>query len=327
VREITMREAIREAIREEMLRDKTVLHWGELDYCGEGMFGVLGRLGQEFGPERVMDTPLSETAITGACVGAALGGYRPICEIMFADFAFVAADEILLKMAKWRYMHGGEGGMKLPIVVRMASGRYRGLAAEHSQMPLAYYVHTPGLKIVVPTSPYDAKGLLKTAIRDNNPVIFFEHKLLYGVSGPVPEEEYTVPFGVADVNPEGSDVTVVAIGLMVKMARDVARELAKEGISVEVIDPRTLEPLDSASILRSVEKTGRVVLVDEDVERAGTMAEIGFQIQESAFHKLKAPIRRVCAANVPIPYSKPLEEAVLPQPKDIEQAIRAVVTG
>jgi pyruvate/2-oxoglutarate/acetoin dehydrogenase E1 component len=325
MKEITMREAIREGLREEMARDDKVFIMGEGVFSNRGTFGVVGDLSQQFGPNRLIDTPLSEAAIAGAAVGAALGGYRPIPEIMFADFLFICMDEVAQKMAKWRYGHGAQGGMKLPIVLRTSIGGGFGLGIEHSATPLAYFMHTPGLKLVVPSTPYDAKGLIKTAIRDDNPVIYFEHKAALRLSGPVSEEEYTVPFGVADVKREGKDITVVALAMMVHHALRVADELATEGIDLEVIDPRTLEPLDIDTIVASAKKTGRVVLVDEDTERCGSMAEIATQIMERAFGDLKGPIKRVCAANVPIPVSPPLEKAVLPQPEWIVKAARDVM--
>jgi pyruvate/2-oxoglutarate/acetoin dehydrogenase E1 component len=324
MREITVREALREALREELRRDDKVFLMGEGVYSNGGTFGVVGKLGQEFGPERVMDTPLSETVIAGAAVGAALDGYRPVPEIMFADFLFICMDEVAQKMAKYRYMNG-QGSLPLPIVLRAAVGGGYAMAAEHSATPLAYIMHTPGLKLAIPSMPYDAKGLLKTAIRDNNPVIFFEHKGVLKKTGAVPEEEYTVPFGVADVKRPGKDVTVVALALMVHHSLQVAEEMAKEGVSLEVIDPRTLEPLDIDTIVTSARKTGRVVLVDEDNERCGAMAEIATQIQERAFGALKGPIKRVCAKNFPIPMSPVLEKQILPQPEWVAQAVREVM--
>ncbi len=325
---MTYAEAIRAGLREEMRRDERVYILGQDVRNKSKISLVMGDLWQEFGDERVIDTPLSETVMAGSCVGAAIAGFRPIVEIMFADFCFVCMDEIVQKMGKWRYEHGSLEDMRLPIVVMAPYGGYFGGGAEHSGTPLAYFMHSPGLKIAVPSTPYDAKGLIKTAIRDDNPVMFFEHKMLIynpSLKEEVPDEEYLIPFGVADVKREGKDVTVVAIGLMVHYALQVAEEFAKEGISVEVIDPRTLEPLDIGTILASVRKTGRVVLVDEGMLRCGVPAEIGMQIQEQAFDALKAPIRRVGAANVPIPASRPLENAVLPQPEWIAQAIREVL--
>jgi pyruvate/2-oxoglutarate/acetoin dehydrogenase E1 component len=323
MREVTMGEAISEALHEEMRRDERVYVAGQFAYLGGN--GQVTSLGREFGPERAVNAPLSETAIAGHAVGAALGGLRPVINLHYADFAFICMDEIVQRMGKWRYMHGAQGGMKLPIVVRMNIGGYTGGSSDLSGTPLAYFLHSPGLKMAVPSTPYEAKGLLKTAIRDDNPVIFFEHKSLIGVAGPVPQEEYTLPLGVADLKREGGDVTVVAIGFMVPIALQAAEELAKEGISLEVIDPRTLEPLDIDAIVRSVQKTGRLVVVDEDMERAGSAAEIAMQIMERAFDALRAPIRRVCAGNVPVPGSPPLKAEVLPQPEDVVLAARAVM--
>ncbi|MBL7063399.1 MAG: alpha-ketoacid dehydrogenase subunit beta [Anaerolineae bacterium] len=326
--EMTYADAIRAGLREEMRRDERVYILGQDVRNTSHASLVMGDLWKEFGDERVVDTPLSETVMAGSCVGTAIAGFRPIVEIMFADFCFVCMDEIVQKMGKWRYEHGAQSGMKLPIVVMAPIGGYFCGGAEHSGTPLAYFMHSPGLKIAVPSGPYDAKGLIKTAIRDDNPVMFLEHKLLIynpGLREEIPDEEYLIPLGVADVKREGDDVTVVAIGLMVQHALAVAEKLAKEGVSVEVIDPRTLEPFDIETIVASVRKTGRVVLVDEGMTRCGVPAEIGMQIQEQAFDALKAPIRRVGAANVPIPASRPLENAVLPQPEWIAQAIRDVL--
>lgn len=320
MKEIAFAQAINEALDEEMARDEAVYVIGE--DISIGLFGTTAGLIQKYGKERVMDTPICETAIAGSCVGAAIAGLRPVADLMFADFMYVAADEIFSKAAKWRFTHGGI--QTLPLVFRLPMGGYARTGAEHSQAPLGLPMHVPGLKIAVPTTPYDAKGLLKTAIRDNNPVCFFEHKMLYGTTGPVPEEEYLVPFGVADVKKEGKDVTVVATALMVAWSLEVADQMEKEGISVEVIDPRTLEPLDIDTIVASVRKTGRVVLVDEDTKRCSITAEIGMQIMGNAFDALDAPIGRVGAANLPIPGGI-AEDLVLPQKKDIVAAIKAVL--
>jgi len=318
MREIRFNEAIKEAITEEMKRDETVFFIGESVQAGT--FGISTGLVHEFGPERIMDTPLDETAIAGAGVGAAMAGYRPIAEFMFSDFMFIAADEILLKAAKWRFMNGGK--VTIPLVFLASIGGYSHLGAEHSQCPESIIMHTPGLKLVLPSTPYDAKGLMKTAIRDNNPVVYFFHKRLLGAKGEVPEEDYTIPFGVADIKREGTDVTVVATSYMVKLVLDAASELEGK-ISVEVIDPRTLEPLDIDTILKSVNKTGRVVIVNEDTSRCGVAAEIGMQIMEKAFDSLDAPVQRVAAKNMPIAGAF-MEQYVLPQPKDIVAAIEAV---
>jgi pyruvate dehydrogenase E1 component beta subunit len=321
MRKLTYVAAINEALAEEMRRDEKVLVVGE-DVQG-GPFGVTAGLVQQFGPERVLDTPISETAIAGAGIGSAMLGYRPVVELGFADFMYVAGDEVLLKAAQWRFMHGGK--VQVPVVFFAAAGGGMRLGNEHSHIPSASVLHSPGLKLAVPSSPFDAKGLLKAAIRDNNPVCYFWHKGLMGMTGEVPEEEYVVPFGVAEVKRQGSDVTVVANSLMVNHALNVANQL-EGSISVEVIDPRTLEPLDLNTILESVEKTGRVVIVDEDIKRCGFAAELGFQIQKKAFSILKAPIQRICAANYPIAGGH-MEEHVLPGPDQIKAAIEDVAEG
>jgi pyruvate/2-oxoglutarate/acetoin dehydrogenase E1 component len=318
MREIILIQALNEALAEEMERDEAVFIVGE--DVQAGVFGASRGLVERFGPERVMDTPLSETAVAGAAIGAAMAGYRPIADFMFADFMMVAANEILNNAAKWHFMHGGK--VSLPVVLFGNIGGGARVGPEHSQCPESVMMHTAGLKVVLPSTPYDAKGLLKTAIRDNNPVVFFYHKRLLGIPGEVPEEEYTIPFGVADVKREGKDVTVVATSYMVKHALDVAEEL-KDKVSVEVIDPRTLEPLDIDTIVESVKKTGRVVIVDEDMKRCSVSAEIGMQIMENAFDSLDAPIQRVASANMPIAGAY-MEQYVLPQPKDIVAAIEAV---
>ena len=319
MRQIAYFQAINEALEEEMRRDETVFIIGE--DIQAGAFMTTTGLVQKFGPERVMDTPLSENAIAGAAVGSAMAGYRPIADLMFADFMWCCADEVFLKAAKWHFIHGGK--VTLPLVFIAAMGGYSHIGPEHSQCPEAVVMHNPGLKLALPSTPYDAKGLLKTAIRDNNPVVFFYHKQLLGAMGEVPEEEYTIPLGQADIKREGKDVTVVATSYMAKLALDVANELDGR-ISIEVVDPRTLEPLDIETILASVRKTGRVVIVDEDTKRCGVGAEIGMQIMENAFDSLDAPIQRVGAANMPIAGGF-MEQYILPQPKDIVAAIEAVM--
>lgn len=319
MREIPYVGAINEALAEEMKRDEKVFLIGESIQAGT-FFTTTG-LVQQFGPERVMDTPISESAIAGAAVGAAMAGYRPVADMMFADFMYCCADEVLLKAAMWHFIHAKR--VNVPVVFKAAIGGYSRLANEHSRCPEAMILHHPGLKLALPSTPYDAKGLLKTAIRDNNPVCFFYHKQLLGMTGPVPEEEYVVPFGVAEVRREGTDVTVVATSFQVKQALDVANELEGQ-ISVEVIDPRTLEPLDLDTIVKSVQKTGRVVIVDEDTERCGIGAEIGMQIIENAFDSLDAPPKRVCSANSPIPGAT-MEQYCLPRPQQIKEAIQEVM--
>jgi len=320
MRTISFAQAMNEALHEEMGRDPSVyLLGGGLHMSGKGP-GLTTGLRDEFGEQRVRSTPLSEPAIAGSCVGAALAGMRPVASLGLADFVFCALDEILCKAGKWRYTHGAEGGMKVPIVFLLTIGGYVRAGSEHSQSPLALYAHAPGLKIAVPTTPYDAKGLLKTAIRDDNPVVFVQHKLVGG-EGPVPEEDYCVPFGQAEIRRQGKDVTVVATSFMVTLAMQAAASLEEQGVDVEVIDPRTIEPLDTERILESVSKTGRLVVVDEDTDRCGLGAEIAMQVIERAFDSLKAAPQRVGNPNLPVPYSPVLEEAVLPSAKKIEEAI------
>jgi pyruvate dehydrogenase E1 component beta subunit len=327
-RELTLSQALNEALREEMRRDPSVFVLGEevaVWGAGGGIFGVTRGLIDEFGAERVRDTPIAEEAIAGLACGAAVIGMRPVAEIMYVDFMAMALDPIVNQAAKLRYMFGGKA--KVPMVIRAQEGAGRGNAAQHSQSLEAWFVHTPGLKVVTPSFPYDAKGLLKAAIRDDNPVIFLEHKALYQVKGAVPESEFLVPLGVADVKREGRHVTVVGLHTMVHKALAVAERLAGEGIDVEVLDPRTLVPLDVEAIVRSVKKTHRLVVAHEAVERGGVANWIAMQVQEKAFDYLDAPIRRVCGRNVPIPYNLALERLALPQEEDLEAAIRDVVAG
>ena len=321
MRTINVTQAINEALHEEMRRDDTVYILGVGLYWGFGGPGPTSGLLEEFGQSRVRNAPLSETAVAGSCVGAALAGMRPVAQLGLADFVFCALDEIISKAGKWRYTHGANSGMTLPIVFLESIGGYISAASEHSQSPLGLYMHAPGLKLAVPTTPYDAKGLLKTAIRDDSPVLFFMHKRVMGEEGSVPDEDFTVPFGAAEVRREGRDVTVVATAYMVSLSLRAAAALDERGVSVEVIDPRTLEPLDIETIVRSVRKTGRLVVVDEDTERCSVGAEIGAQVMERAFDALKAPVQRVANPNLPVPYSRPLEQAVLPSGEKIEQAI------
>jgi pyruvate/2-oxoglutarate/acetoin dehydrogenase E1 component len=322
MREIRFLEAIQEALREEMVRDETVFILGEC--VRMGVLGQYKDLADKFGNERVLDTNISECAIAGSCLGAALAGYRPIGDILCSDFFYIVADEMCNKVAKWRFRHGGKP-KKLPIVYMSSIGAYVRSDAEHSQSLESIIMHSPGLKLAIPSTPYDAKGLLKTAIRDDNPVVYLYHKLLMPKKGGVPEEDYTIPFGVADIKKEGKDVTVVATGYMVQMALDVANHLQERGVSIEVIDPRTLEPLDMDTIVASVRKTRRVVIVDEDTSRCGVTAEIAMQIMEKAFDDLDAPIQRVASANCPIPAGWFLEQYVLPYPKDIIVAVQKVL--
>ena len=327
-RELTLSQALNEALREEMRRDPSVFVLGEevaVWGAGGGIFGVTRGLIDEFGAERVRDTPIAEEAIAGLACGAAVIGMRPVAEIMYVDFMAMALDPIVNQAAKLRYMFGGKA--KVPMVIRAQEGAGRGNAAQHSQSLEAWFVHTPGLKVVTPSFPYDAKGLLKAAIRDDNPVIFLEHKALYQTKGLVPAEEYLVPLGVAEVKRPGRHVTVVGLHTMVHKALSVAEKLAGEGIEVEVVDPRTLVPLDVETIVQSVRRTHRLVVAHEAVERGGVANWIAMQVQEKAFDYLDAPIRRVCGRNVPIPYNLALERLALPQEEDLEGAIREVLAG
>jgi len=324
MRQITYREALREALREEMLRDKTVFVLGEdVGRYWHGAFNVTKGLAEEFGDERVRDTPISESAIIGVATGAAITGMRPVAEIMFGDLSALAMDQIANQAAKLRYMFGGQ--TNVPVVIRTPFGAGVNIASHHSQSLEAWFMHVPGLKIAMPSTPYDAKGLLKTAIRDDDPVMFFEHKLLYPIEGPVPEEEYTIPFGVADVKREGEGVTIVATLYMVHKALAAAKMLSKEGIDAEVIDPRTIVPLDKQAIVNSVKKTGRIVIVTEDCKTGGVSAEIAAVVAEEALDYLDAPIKRVAEPDTPIPFSPTLEQFVIPNEKSIVKAVKEIV--
>ena len=307
-----------------MLRDKRVFLLGEdIGRYWGGAFKVTKGLAEEFGDERVRDTPISESAIVGVAIGAAITGMRPVAEIMFGDLTTLAMDQIANQAAKLRYMFGGQ--TSVPLVIRTPFGGGVNIAAHHSQCLEAWFMHVPGLYVAVPSTPYDAKGLLKTAIRGENPVIFCEHKLLYPVEGEVPEEDYTVPFGTAAVRREGTDVTIVATLYMVHKALEAAEKLENEGVSVEVVDPRTLVPLDKEAIIRSVKKTGRLVVVSEDCKTAGVTAEISAVVAEEALDYLDAPIKRVAAADTPIPFSPPLENFVIPDENRIIKAVKEIV--
>jgi len=324
MRKITFKEALREALREEMCRDPTVFLLGEdIGRYWGGAFKVTEGLAAEFGDERVRDTPISESAIVGTAVGAAITGMRPVAEIMFGDLTALAMDQIANQAAKIRYMFGGQ--VSAPLVIRTPFGAGVIIASHHSQSLEAWFMHVPGLQVAVPSTAYDAKGLLKTAIRGSNPVFFCEHKLLYPLVGEVPEEEYVVPFGVADVKREGADVTVVATSYMVHKTLNAAKELEKEGVSVEVVDPRTLVPLDKEKIVNSVKKTGRVVVVTEDCKTVGVSAEIAAVVAEEALDYLDAPVKRVAEPDTPIPFSPTLEQYVIPDEKAIIKAVEAVV--
>lgn len=325
MKEITYSEAIREAMVEEMRRDPGVYLMGEDVGVFGGVWGVSAGMLEEFGEERVRDTPISEIAIVGAGLGAAMAGMRPIVEIMFGDFLMVAGDQIVNQVAKARFMSGGKADV--PLTIRVTSGAPGSAAAQHSQSPEAWFLNVPGLKIAVPASPVDAKGLLRSAIRGEDPVLFFEHKMLYADKGPVPEDpDFTVPFGQARVVREGTDVTVIGVGVMVKKALQAAEALAGE-ISVEVVDPRTLVPLDRETLIRSVAKTGRVVIAHEAHVRSGPAAEIAAVLAEEAIEHLDGPVVRVGARNVPLPYSPVLEQYVLPDTEDVIAAVRQVSKG
>ena len=324
MRRITYREALREALREEMRRDSSVFLLGEdIGRYWGGAFKVTDGLAQEFGDERVRDTPISESAIVGTGVGAAITGMRPVAEIMFGDLTALAMDQIANQAAKIRYMFGGQASC--PLVIRTPFGAGVNIASHHSQSLEAWFMHVPGLQVAVPSTPYDAKGLLKTAIRGNNPVFFCEHKLLYPVEGDVPAEEYTIPFGVAEIKRKGSDITVIATLYMVHKTLNAAAELEEEGVSAEVVDPRTLTPLDKKAIVDSVKKTGKLVIVSEDCKTAGVSAEIASVVAEEAIDYLDAPIKRVTGADTPIPFSPPLEQYVIPSEKTIIKAIKEVI--
>lgn len=324
--EMTYAEAIRAALREEMQRDQRVFLFGEDIGRYGGAFGVTFGLLDEFGEKRVIETPISEAAIVGATTGAALAGMRPVAEMMFMDFILLGMEQLVNQAAKVRFMFGGKASV--PMVIRMPAGSGTGAAAQHSQSLESILVHIPGIKVVAPSTPYDAKGLLISAIRDPNPVMFVEHKLLYKTKGEVPPEEYSIPIGVADIKRMGKDLTVVASSVMVPRSLAVAERLSKDGIEVEVIDPRSLRPLDSETIIQSVRKTGRLLVVHEACETGGWAGEVIARVASSpAFAYLDAPLRRLAGKDMPIPYNRNLERAAVPQEEDIEREIRAVVAN
>jgi acetoin:2,6-dichlorophenolindophenol oxidoreductase subunit beta len=326
--EMTYSAALNRALREEMVRDDSVFAMGEdIGVWGDGggVFAVTKGLLDEFGPDRIRDTPISEEGFVAMGVGAALVGSRPVVEVMYSDFLTLVMDPLVNQAAKLRYMFGGQA--KVPLVVRTNLGASGGKAAQHSQSFETWFMHVPGLKVVVPTTPADAAGLLKTAIQDDNPVMFLEHKLLYFMKGQVPDIIEPIPFGKAVICREGTDVTVVATQVMLQLVLKAADVLAAEGVDIEIIDPRTLVPFDLETVLASVRKTGRCVIAHEAVERAGWGAEVGFQVNQLAFDYLDAPIIRVCAANLPVPYTKQLEAEVIPGLDDIIAGIRAAVEG
>jgi pyruvate dehydrogenase E1 component beta subunit len=320
---MTFAQALNDAHKVEMERDANIYVAGEDVGVYGGIFGVTAGLLDEFGDKRVKDTPITESAIVGTAVGAATVGLRPVIELMFVDFIGVALDQLYNQAGKMKYMFGGKA--KIPMVMRTTCGAGIGAAAQHSQCLEAMFMHLPGLKVVMPSTPYDAKGLLIESIRDDNPVVFLEHKMLYGVEGDVPEGDYTIAFGQADIKREGQDVTVVATANMVHTALSAAEKLAGEGISVEVVDPRTLYPLDEEGIVESVKKTHRLVITHEEVKFAGSGAEIAATVAEKAFDYLDAPILRVAAPFCPVPFSQPLEQAFIPSEVQLIDAVKKVM--
>jgi len=326
MRELSYLEAVREALWQEMQRDERVFIIGEDVGVYGGAFGVTLGMVEEFGEERVIDTPISEYGIAGAITGAALVGMRPVGEIMFMDFTTFAMEQLVNQAAKMRFMFGGK--IEVPFVLRTPAGSGTGAAAQHSQSLESWFVHVPGLKVVMPSAPHDAKGLLLSSIRDDNPAIFVEHKLLYKTKGPVPEEMYTIPLGTAEVKRQGRDLTIVATSIMVKRSLEAAEQLAQEGIEVEVVDPRTLKPLDEETITRSVIKTGRVLIVHEACKTGGYGGELAAVIAGSeAFDYLDAPIVRLAGRDMPIPYNRNLEYHTVPQVENIVEAARQLVQG
>jgi acetoin:2,6-dichlorophenolindophenol oxidoreductase subunit beta len=321
-RELTLGEAVREALAEEIRRDPTVVLIGE-DVAEAGTaFKVLDGLVAEFGPNRIIDTPISEAGFTGIGVGAAMTGMRPVVDIMFGDFVGLIMDQMVNQAAKVHYMSGGK--WRAPMVLRTTLGATRRSAAQHSQSLHAWFCHIPGLKVVMPSTPYDAKGLLKSAIRDDNPVVFYEDKTMYKLKGPVPDEDYTIPLGVADIKRPGEDITIVATSSMIQVALAAAKLLEERDISAEVIDPRTLWPLDENTLIESAKKTSRVIVVDEGYERYGVTAELAAVIQAGAFFDLEAPVKRIGAMHVPIPFSPPLEDATVPNAELVFEAAKTL---
>jgi pyruvate dehydrogenase E1 component beta subunit len=322
VRELTFAQAVREALAEELRRDSRVCIFGE-DVAEAGTpFKVLSGLVEEFGADRIIDTPISEAGFTGVGVGAAMAGLRPVVDIMFGDFITLTMDQMVNQAAKVHYMSGGH--WRVPMVMRTTLGATRRSAAQHSQSLHAWFSHVPGLKVVMPSTPYDAKGLLKTAIRDENPVVFFEDKMMYKLKGPVPEEDYTIPLGVADVKREGSDITIIATSSMVQVALGGAALLEEAGISAEVVDPRTMWPLDEKTLIASVKKTSRAIIMDEGYGRYGVGAELAAVVAEGAFYDLDGPVRRLCAMHVPIPFSPPLEDVTVPTEQNVFEMARSM---
>ncbi len=320
-RSMTYRDALREALREELIRDERIFLLGEdIEDPFGGTYKVTQGLTEEFGHDRVRNTPISEIAITGVALGAAMTGMRPVAELMYVDFAGCAMDQIMNQIAKMRYMSGGQ--VEAPLVIRTQQGTGRSSAAQHAQSLEAMFAHIPGLKVAMPVTPYDAKGMLKAAIRDPDPVIFLEHKLLYNTTGEVPEEDYVVPLGVADVKRVGTDVTIVATSRMVLHALDAAEILAKDGISVEVVDPRSIVPLDQETIFDSLRKTHRLMVVHEAVERNGWGAELCALVMDHCFDELDAPVKRIASKNTPVPFAPVLENFVVPSVEEIVAGVK-----
>ncbi|NKB66858.1 MAG: alpha-ketoacid dehydrogenase subunit beta [Candidatus Latescibacteria bacterium] len=320
--QITFREAIIQAMQEEMRRDETVFLMGEDVGKSGGIFKCSEGLFEEFGGKRVLDTPIAEAGYIGLSVGAAMTGMRPIAELMFGDFSLLTMDQIVNQAAKIRYMSGGQ--CKVPLTIRLSMGAGRSSAAQHSQSLHALFAHIPGLKVAIPSCPADAKGLLKTAIRDDNPVLFFEDKMMYNDTGPVPEEEYALPFGQAHIKRAGDDVTLVATSSMVEVSLQAAEQLAQAGIEAEVVDPRTLFPLDIDTLVNSVKKTGYAVVVDEGVQRYGVTGELASTLTEQAFDYLDAPVARIGAADVPVPFSPTLELPTIPAPERVVDTVQSL---
>lgn len=322
-REITMSQAVNEAMREEMQRDQNVILMGE-DIAEAGSpFKMFKGLVEEFGTDRVMDTPISEAGFTGIAVGAAMTGLRPVVDIMFGDFITLTMDQMVNQAAKIHYMSGGK--LKVPMTMRTTLGATRRSAAQHSQSLHVWFSHIPGLKVAVPSTPYDLKGLLKAAIRDDNPCIIFEDKMMFQFKGPVPDEDYVIPFGVADVKRTGTDITLVGTSSMVHTALKAAEALAEAGISAEVVDPRTTLPLDKEALIASAKKTGHCIVIDEGYEQYGVTAEIASVIADGAFYYLDAPVKRMGAMNVPIPFSPGLEDLTVPTPEGVAEAAKALL--
>ncbi|MGE5620390.1 MAG: alpha-ketoacid dehydrogenase subunit beta [Sphingomonadaceae bacterium] len=324
-RELTYAEALREALAEEMRRDPTVFVMGEEVGAAGGTFKSFEGLYEQFGPNRVVDTPIAEEGYVGLGVGAAMTGMRPVIDVMFGDFVTMAMDPIVNQAAKLYYMTGGQ--VPVPMVLHTTLGAGRRSAAQHSQSLHAWFAHIPGLRVVVPSTPHDVKGLMKSAIRYDGPVIFFDDKMMYKVKGPVPEEEYLIPLGSADVKREGTDLTVVATSSMVFVALEAAELLAKEGISLEVVDPRTVSPLDTETILASVRKTHRALVLDEGHRSFGASAEIAAEIAEKAFDYLDAPVKRYAAMDVPVPFSPALEDVTIPNTQGVVELVRELMEG